>query len=68
MQRERDDDSKSNALFCEPWNGSRQPQFRKFVRDFRTNADAYFMHEDDYSIWQACDDMDQGGPRRQLQP
>ena len=25
-------------------------------------ADAFFLNEDDWSLWQACSGMDQGGP------
>lgn len=61
MSRPSDDHSNSNRLFCDAWNGSRTPGFAKFKRDFETGADAMFLHEDDYSVWQACVDMDQGG-------
>ena len=55
------DNSKSNALFTEPWNGSRTPGFLKFKRDFAAGMGASFLHEDDYSLWQAATDIDQGG-------
>ena len=61
MSSGRDDNDGRNALFCDAWNGSRTPAFAKFKRDFKTGAHAWFLHEDDYSIWQACTDMDQGG-------
>ena len=48
-----DDHYTSNRLFCDPHNGSRSPQFMKFKRDFKTGADAMFLNEDDWSIWQA---------------
>ena len=55
------DDSPTNRLFTDPWNGSRTPAFLKFKRDFSAGMGATFLHEDDYSLWQACTDMDQGG-------
>ena len=56
------DDSGRNRLFTiAPWDGSKTQGFRKFLRDFKTGANALFLSEDDYSIWQACLDMDQGG-------
>ena len=61
MSRNSDDDNKRFTLFCDPWNGSRTPGFRKFKRDFSTGASALFLHEDDSSIWQTCEDTDQGG-------
>ena len=33
----------------------------KFKRDFSAGMGATFLHEDDYSLWQACMDTDQGG-------
>ena len=61
MANEQHDDSASNRLFTDAWNGSRSPLFRKFKRDFSTAADAMFMAEDEYSIWQAMMGLDQGG-------
>ena len=58
---DRYDDGARKRLFCEPWNGSKTPGFRKFTRDFKTGADAQFLQDDDHSIWQACIDTDQGG-------
>jgi hypothetical protein len=57
----RYDDGSKKYLFCDPWNGSKTPAFRKFVRDFRAGADAQFLQDDDHSVWQACIDTDQGG-------
>ena len=58
-------DSKSDdykdRLVCAAWNGSRTPGFRKFKRDFQAATDAVFLTEDDFSIWSACNDLDQGG-------
>ena len=62
MSRDKDDDSRAGSLICDAWNGSRSPLFLKFTRDFKTGADAIFLHEDDYSIWQAMKGTDQGGP------
>ena len=62
MSRASDDaNGPNNKLFADKWNGSRTPGFLKFKRDFETGADALFLTDDDYSIWQACIDMDQGG-------
>ena len=61
VSRASDDDSRSSHLFTDPWNGSRSPLFRIFKRDFKTGADGLFLPEDDYSIWQALEDTDQGG-------
>ena len=61
MATRGDDDYKGNRLFCDAWNGTRSPAFLKFKRDFRAGAAAMFLHEDDYSVWQACCDADQGG-------
>ena len=55
------DNSRSDRLFSDPWNGSRTPAFLKFKRDFSAGMGAMFLHEDDYSLWQACTDTDQGG-------
>ena len=52
------DEYKTNALFSEPWNGSRTPGFMKFKRDFEAGMSATFLHEDDYSLWQAVTDTD----------
>ena len=51
----------SDRLLCDPWRGARTPEFRKFKRDFKASADAMFLSEDDYSVWQAMADTDQGG-------
>ena len=48
-------------MLCDPWHGARTPEFRKFKRNLKAVADALFLHEDDYSIWQAMADVDQGG-------
>ena len=42
-------------------DGSRTPIFLRFKRNFMAGASAHFLHEDDYSVWQACLDQDQGG-------
>ena len=55
------DNSDRNRLFADAWNGSRTPAFLKFKRDFAAGMGATFLHEDDYSLWQACSDTDQGG-------
>ena len=56
------DTRRDNKLLTEtPHDGSRTPKFIKFKRDFQAGADAWFLHDDDYSIWSACDDSDQGG-------
>ena len=47
-------------LYCNPYSGARSPEFLPWKRDFETGADAHFLHEDDYSIWEACTDNDQG--------
>ena len=61
MSKPSDDDNKRITLFSDRWNGSRTPAFLKFKRDFAAGADSFFMPEDDWSIWQACIDTDQGG-------
>ena len=61
MSRDRDDDFKSTGLICDPHNGSRTPQFAIFKRNFRTVTDSIFLQDDSDSVWQACDDTDQGG-------
>ena len=61
MARHSDDQNTKNTLFCDPWNGSRSSGFIKFKRDFKTGAEAMFLHEDDYSIYQCLTDLDQGG-------
>ena len=40
-------------MLCDPWHGARTPEFRTFKRNLKAVADALFLHEDDYSIWQA---------------
>ena len=40
----------------------------KFKRDFKVGAAALFNHEDDYSIWEGCIDMDQGGQGQGADP
>ena len=60
-QRESDRDSKTDRLICEPWNGSRSPEFRKFERNIKCDLLGYFLPEDECSIWDAMIDMDQGG-------
>ena len=64
MSQRSDDQGGSNRLFCDAWNGSRSPGFLKFKRDFKTGADATFLHEDDDSLWAAMDDMDAGGQKQ----
>ena len=61
MSNRENETSRSERTWCDPWNGSRSPGFLKFKRDFRAAAMGYYLHEDDYSIWEACMDMDQGG-------
>ena len=34
-QRDGDRDSKTDRLICDPWNGSRSPEFRKFERNIK---------------------------------
>ena len=60
-QRDGDRDSKTDRLICEPWNGSRSPEFRKFERNIKCDLLGYFLPEDECSIWDAMIDMDQGG-------
>ena len=55
------DDTKHERLVCDAWNGSRTPGFLKFKRDLQAGLSALFLHEDDYSVWQAMTDTDQGG-------
>ena len=62
MASDRSNDSAPVKLFTDaPWNGTRTPEFRKFKRDFKVGANGMFLHEDDYSIWSALQDLDQGG-------
>ena len=62
------DENSTNRLFCDSWNGSRTPAFLKFKRDFSAGMGATFLHEDDYSLWQACTDADQGGQANGADP
>ena len=56
------DESKSRiSLVCAPHDGSRSPAFLKFQRDFRAGTQAEFVKDDEYSVWQALNDIDQGG-------
>ena len=56
------DENKSRiSLVCAPHDGSRSPAFLKFQRDFRAGTQAEFVKDDDYSVWQALNDIDQGG-------
>ena len=68
MSNGRDDQPNQSSLFCDAWDGSRSPLFLKFKRDFEAGADAIFLHEDDWSIWQACIGMDQGGQANGADP
>ena len=61
MSTENKRDENGDRLLCDAWRGARTPEFRKFKRDFKASADAMFLHEDDYSVWQAMADTDQGG-------
>lgn len=54
-------DESGDRMLCDPWHGARTPEFRTFKRNLKAVADALFLHEDDYSIWQAMADVDQGG-------
>ena len=62
------DTDKSKQLICDPWNGSRTLGFLKFKRDFAAGMGAHFLHEDEYSLWQACIDTDQGGNAQGADP
>ena len=56
------DENKSRiSLVCAPHDGSRSPAFLKFQRDFRAGTQAEFIKDDEYSVWQALNDVDQGG-------
>ena len=57
----KEDERHSNRLFCDAWDGSRSLGFLQFKRNFKTGMSAHFNTEDDYSLWQACMDTDQGG-------
>ena len=62
MAGNRDDDgSRGPRRICEPHDGSRTPSFLIFKRNFKTCMDSIFLHEDDYSLWQAVFGTDQGG-------
>ena len=61
MTGQSKEDSGGNRLWCDQWCGARNPGFRKFKRDYAAGATATFLHEDDYSLWQAMNDTDQGG-------
>ena len=61
MSNEPKQAENGDRLLCDPWRGARTPEFRKFKRDFKASADALFLHEDDYSVWQAMADADQCG-------
>ena len=54
-------DGRGPRTYCDPHDGSRTPNFLRFKRNFMTGSSAHFLHEDDYSLWQACQDTDQGG-------
>jgi hypothetical protein len=61
MSSTHGNDSRGPRTYCDPWDGSRSAAFLKFKRDFKAGADAHFLSEDDFSLWSACQDMDQGG-------
>ena len=61
MSNEENSSKEGDRLYCRKWNGTRSPDFISWKRDFKTGASAHFLHEDDYSIWQALEDKDQGG-------
>ena len=58
MSTENKRDENGDRLLCDAWRGARTPEFRKFKRDFKASADAMFLTEDDYSVWQAMADTD----------
>ena len=60
--RYKDDEANKNVKYTTPWGGGRGPGFRKFKRDLRVSCQAVYLHDDDYSLWQAMTGMDQGGP------
>ena len=61
MSSTHGNDSRGPRTYCEPHDGARSPNFLAFKRNFKTGSSAHFLSEDDYSIWQACQDNDQGG-------
>ena len=61
MSSTHGNDSRGPRTYCEPHDGARSPNFLAFKRNFKTGSSAHFLSEDDYSIWQACQDSDQGG-------
>ena len=54
-------DGRGPRTYCDTHDGSRTPIFLRFKRNFMAGSSAQFLHEDDYSVWQACLDQDQGG-------
>ena len=69
MSSSREDKDTNFKLFTDgAWDGSRTPGFLKFKRDFEAGSDAYFLTDDDYSIWAACVDLDQGGQGANADP
>ena len=62
------DENKSRiSLVCAPHDGSRSPAFLKFQRDFRTGTQAEFVKDDEYSVWQALNNIYQVDKMRMLQ-
>ena len=57
----RDGGQDGPRLFCTPSKGAREPAVRTFLQDFEACASAYYVQDDEYSIWEALNDTDQGG-------
>ena len=64
----RDENASAKLLTDEKWNGSRDPGFRKFLRDLHAGGDAIFLQDDDYSILSSWLDNDQGGNAQGADP
>ena len=61
MADRSDDRNGKFTLFTTPYSGARSADFKIFERNLAASAAGQYLHEDDYSTWQAMIDTDQGG-------
>ena len=68
MSTTHNDSDHTRKLLCDAWGGARAPGFLKFKRDLKAAANCIYLNEDDYSVWQAISDEDQGGNHPNADP
>ena len=61
MSQHGESEKHGPRLYCQPHDGSRTASFLPFKQAFMVGANAHYLNDDDFSIGQSINDIDQGG-------